>query len=336
MIHNDSRVPPACFTGRPLLMRLCACPPCPLSSLSSAVVLADLLSVLGMTFGVVPGESLRFKLLGHASDIATWGSEYARSLAGEIGGEWARRAEERDLGREPPTAEEEAALATAAAAAAAAPAAGAKPSSSPKAPVPGAPLKGAALAKELASTLTLLGPPAGFTALRAMIGEIVPYHMAHNAEVEAVDLLLETESLGMLTAPPGEGGLAVPVDAASYPRVCLYLVKCSDMLQSGAPEEATGCLDVALALYSQHKQVRSLGRLSAGAEAPHRARGRHGAGAAPHRLHPMMSPLCFHLLFLFPALPPAAVPRRPPRGPQAGRPVAGGGAARHLLRCRLG
>jgi len=51
-------------------------------------LLADILSVLAMTFGTVPCESLRFKLLGNRTDLASWGHEYVRSLAGEIGTAW--------------------------------------------------------------------------------------------------------------------------------------------------------------------------------------------------------------------------------------------------------
>jgi hypothetical protein len=44
--------------------------------------------------------------------------------------------------------------------------------------------------------------------------EIVPYHMAHNAEAEACDLLMEIEHLDLLSDY---------VDELAYPRVCLYL-----------------------------------------------------------------------------------------------------------------
>lgn len=45
--------------------------------------------------------------------------------------------------------------------------------------------------------------------------DIVPYHMKHNAEAEACDLLMEIERLDLL---------AQYVDAESQPRVCLYLI----------------------------------------------------------------------------------------------------------------
>lgn len=133
---------------------------------------------------------------------------------------------------------------------------------------PTAASKAAAKAKEAAESLALLGPPPSHAELTALITQIVPFHMAHNAEVEvraarwcseleegvesqggratssaqsltslpspsstalhltataplqAVDLLLETESLELLAAHGA-------VDAASFPRVCLYLLKCA-------------------------------------------------------------------------------------------------------------
>lgn len=51
--------------------------------------------------------------------------------------------------------------------------------------------------------------------LLQMVQEIVPFHMAHNAEPEAVDLLLEVEQLPMLLQH---------VDAANYERTCVYLL----------------------------------------------------------------------------------------------------------------
>jgi hypothetical protein len=44
--------------------------------------------------------------------------------------------------------------------------------------------KAAAKAKEAAETLALLGPPPSHTELTALVTQIVPFHMAHNAEVE--------------------------------------------------------------------------------------------------------------------------------------------------------
>ena len=46
--------------------------------------------------------------------------------------------------------------------------------------------------------------------------QIVPYNMAHNAEAEACDLLMEIERLDLLEQY---------VDESAFPRVCLYLTR---------------------------------------------------------------------------------------------------------------
>lgn len=46
--------------------------------------------------------------------------------------------------------------------------------------------------------------------------QIVPYHMAHNAEAEACDLVMEIERLDLLDQY---------VDEDAFPRVALYLTR---------------------------------------------------------------------------------------------------------------
>uniref|UniRef100_A0A1Q3FXM4 26S proteasome non-ATPase regulatory subunit 2 n=1 Tax=Culex tarsalis TaxID=7177 RepID=A0A1Q3FXM4_CULTA len=53
--------------------------------------------------------------------------------------------------------------------------------------------------------------------LICLVNQIIPYNMAHNAEAEACDLLMEIERLDLLEAY---------VDESAYPRVCLYLQSC--------------------------------------------------------------------------------------------------------------
>lgn len=53
--------------------------------------------------------------------------------------------------------------------------------------------------------------------LLSLVKQIVPYHMAHNAEPEAVDLLVEVERLDLLTQYVDEGNCR---------RTCLYLTNC--------------------------------------------------------------------------------------------------------------
>lgn len=52
--------------------------------------------------------------------------------------------------------------------------------------------------------------------LIALARQIVPYNMAHNAEAEACDLLMEIERLDLLEEY---------VDENIYSRVCLYLTR---------------------------------------------------------------------------------------------------------------
>jgi 26S proteasome regulatory subunit N1 len=84
-----------------------------------------------------------------------------------------------------------------------------------------------------------------FADLLGLIRVILPYNMAHNAEVEAVDLLLETEQLDMLLEPGA-------VDEASHGRVCLYLLRCSDY--SADVTDAEHTQRIAFNLYLNHKQ----------------------------------------------------------------------------------
>lgn len=52
--------------------------------------------------------------------------------------------------------------------------------------------------------------------LLKLVKEIVPYNMAHNAEHEACDLLMEIERLDMLDTY---------IDENAYSKVCLYLTR---------------------------------------------------------------------------------------------------------------
>jgi 26S proteasome regulatory subunit N1 len=60
--------------------------------------LADMLSVLGMTYGVEDKlETLKYRLLAKSDDLGSWGHEYIRHLALEIGQEYQNRVtEEKD------------------------------------------------------------------------------------------------------------------------------------------------------------------------------------------------------------------------------------------------
>lgn len=88
------------------------------------------------------------------------------------------------------------------------------------------------------------GGGVSMTDLLGMVRRIIPFNMTHNAEVEGVDLLLETDQLLLLQEP----GM---VDAHSVSRVCLYLLKCGDYL--GDDEEVAVALEVAFNLYLANK-----------------------------------------------------------------------------------
>uniref|UniRef100_A0A665TX89 26S proteasome non-ATPase regulatory subunit 2 n=1 Tax=Echeneis naucrates TaxID=173247 RepID=A0A665TX89_ECHNA len=114
---------------------------------------ADVVSVLAMTMSG-ERECLKYRLLGSQEELASWGHEYVRHLAGEVAKEW-QEVEEND--------------------------------------------------KTQQETLLKL------------VKEIVPYNMAHNAEHEACDLLMEIERLDMLENY---------IDENAYGKVCLYLTSC--------------------------------------------------------------------------------------------------------------
>ncbi|KAB0801142.1 hypothetical protein PPYR_05496 [Photinus pyralis] len=75
-----------------------------------------------------------------------------------------------------------------------------------------------------------------------LVCQIVPYNMAHNAEAEACDLLMEIERLDLLEQY---------VDENVYPRVCLYLTSCVPYV---ADPENTTLLQTALHLFRKFKQ----------------------------------------------------------------------------------
>ena len=59
--------------------------------------------------------------------------------------------------------------------------------------------------------------------LMVLVDDIVPFQMQHNAEAEAVDLLLEVQQLSKLLT-------SNVVDERNYERVCLYLLRSSDLM----------------------------------------------------------------------------------------------------------
>ncbi|XP_050409532.1 26S proteasome non-ATPase regulatory subunit 2 [Patella vulgata] len=72
--------------------------------------------------------------------------------------------------------------------------------------------------------------------------QIVPYHMTHNAEAEACDLLMEIERLDLLMEY---------IDDSVYSRVCLYLTSCVPYVPD--PENTT-LIKTAVDIYLKFKQ----------------------------------------------------------------------------------
>ncbi|KAK9469831.1 armadillo-type protein [Lipomyces arxii] len=142
--------------------------------------LADVLSVLGMTYSdTSKRESLHYRLLSPSTDLGSWGHEYVRHLALEIGDE-----------------------------------------------------HGARVAKEET-----------YDDLMELALQIVPFFLKHNAEADAVDLLLEMEAIEKL--PPF-------VDKETYSRVCLYMVSCVTLL---APPDDMAFLRTAFKIYLSQEQL---------------------------------------------------------------------------------
>lgn len=150
--------------------------------------LADILSVLALTMSAEgERESLKFRLLGSKGDIGSWGHEYVRNLAGEIGEEYARRQQ---------------------------------------------------------------AEQAEIDDLMELVVQIVVFMMKHNAEPEAVDLLMEVEDLDLLTEH---------VDATNYKRTCLYLTSSASYLPG--PDDML-VVDIAHKIYLKFKEYPSALRIA--------------------------------------------------------------------------
>lgn len=130
------------------------------------------------------------------------------------------------------------------------------------------------------------GPAPPLADLTALVHHIVPFNMGHNAEPEAVDLLLEIGRLPLLlelnyapAAPVGGSNAAAPATGATAPasgssaarragamdkdsasRVCLYLLKCADYM--GDVKEIDSCLETAQALYMEQGEFPSALRVA--------------------------------------------------------------------------
>ncbi|GAA98981.1 uncharacterized protein L969DRAFT_89035 [Mixia osmundae IAM 14324] len=162
---------------------------------SDVALLADLLSVLAMTYSDNgKRETLLYRLRGGSQeDPGSWGNEYVRHLAAEIG-------EEYEVRRRASLATLDAPTDTAA------------PTAS-----------GAVMESQAKDAIEPTQPPTTTDTkeLEDLALKLVPFFLSHNGEADAVDLLLEIESIEQI----------VPfVDENTYARVCLYMVSCVNLL----------------------------------------------------------------------------------------------------------
>jgi 26S proteasome regulatory subunit N1 len=141
--------------------------------------LAEVMAVLAMTMSKPEDrESLQYKLKAvtdfktlrangvttvEEATLGSWGHEFVRSLAGEIGQEYGDRV----INGADPDADE------------------------------------------------------AFADLMDMVKTIVPFHVSHNAEAEAIDLLIEVQRLKLLLELDS-------IDGTNYERICLYLIRAAD------------------------------------------------------------------------------------------------------------
>ncbi|KAL7530984.1 hypothetical protein ACHAXR_003786, partial [Thalassiosira sp. AJA248-18] len=166
--------------------------------------LADVLSVLAMTLGKhEERESLHFKLKGtkdyetlttlgdttasSSNNLGSWGHEFVRSLAGEVGQEYNARV-----------------------------IAGANPEEDEP-----------------------------FADLLNMVDVIVPFNVAHNAEAEAVDLLIEVQRLKKVLDLEN-------IDEKNYRRICMYLIKTADFMSEA--DDYAEVLESAYQLFVKQNQ----------------------------------------------------------------------------------
>jgi len=196
-------------------------------------LLADIISLLAMTHATDPAtmpDSLRFRLLGSSEEIGSFGHEVRSRAAYAL-----NLVSPRSRPRPPrPVSNARARARTASTCATWL----AKSRTSTRGATSQArPL--ARLPPRMLSRRPSAGEDTSLADLLPLVRQIVPFHMRHNAEPEAVDLLLEVERLDLLLEH---------VDKGNYARTALYLVSCASYLAE--PEDA-GVLRVAHSIYLQ-------------------------------------------------------------------------------------
>ncbi|KAL7419023.1 proteasome regulatory particle base subunit [Cryptotrichosporon argae] len=174
-------------------------------------LLASILSVLAMTYSDSgKRDTLYYRLISGSTEApGTWGHEYVRHLAAELGEEYV--ALTLDDGADE-AAEEK----------------------------PNGAANGDAIAVDGEAAPAEHKREYTVPQLQELGLELADFFLKHNAEADAVDLLLELESISKLTDR---------VDDKAYPRVCQYLVSCVPLL---VPPDDEGFLYTAAAIYARH------------------------------------------------------------------------------------
>lgn len=78
-----------------------------------------------------------------------------------------------------------------------------------------------------------------------LVDAIVPFHIQHNAEPEAIDILIEVQQLEKIL-------LCKDIDGKNYQRVCVYLLACADYMSD--QDDLQTLLYAAYELYKRMKQ----------------------------------------------------------------------------------
>ena len=87
-----------------------------------------------------------------------------------------------------------------------------------------------------------------FKDLLQMVDVIVPFHVTHNAEAEAVDLLIEVQRLKNLLHLDS-------IDENNFERICLYLIKTADFMSD--PDDLAVRILLVVATLSHERFVNS-------------------------------------------------------------------------------
>ena len=180
-------------------------------SVPSKKLMADLLAVLAMTMSE-PGshEILHFKKQGTINDLGSWGHEFVRALAGELGAEYtASQLSDKKGSKDNFTA-------------------------------------------DLISLVDELVPCLPALVIRTLVSQYtwLRFHLQHNAYAEAVDLLIETQSISKLLGNyPLRPGKTL-VDDSNFKRVCLYLLRCGTYIAD--PDDLKCLRQSAFQIYRRH------------------------------------------------------------------------------------